>query len=66
MRRLKPKEKKSVGDFRLLRFLPLDVNVQRFVKHMARVRRRLHADPVFRKLCLKSRRLTATPPACPR
>ena len=56
MRRLKPQEKKRVGEFRLLRGIPLDVNLVRFKKHVKRLRRRLASDPIIRKFGLKNRR----------
>lgn len=56
MRRLRPREKARVGEFRLLRGVPLEANFTRFVKHMQRLRRRLSGDLVIRKFRMKNRR----------
>lgn len=57
MRRLRPTQKARVGDFRLLRGVPLEVNVARFKAHMRKLRRRLASDRALCKLKLKARRL---------
>lgn len=56
MRRLRPREKARIGEFRLLRGVPFEVNFTRFVKHMQRLRRRLSGDFVIRKFRVKNRR----------
>lgn len=56
MRRLRPREKARVGEFRLLRGVPFEVNFARFAKHMQRLRRRLAGDLVIRKFRMKNRR----------
>lgn len=57
MRRLRPTQKARVGEFRLLRGVPLEVNVTRFKAHMRRLRRRLAGDRALCKLKLKARRI---------
>jgi hypothetical protein len=56
MRRLRKREKKRVGEFRLLRTLGVEVNALRFRKYMRRIRRELRNDRVFMKLAMKARR----------
>ena len=57
MRRLRTPPKARVGEFRLLRGVPLDVNVTRFKAHMCRLHRRLVGDRFLCKIKLKARRL---------
>lgn len=55
MHRCRPKEEGRVGRFRLLRGMPEGVNFRRFLRHVARLKRRLAADPVIRKFGMKNR-----------
>jgi hypothetical protein len=56
MRRLRPQEKKRVGGFRLLRFLPMEVNVRRLHVFVKRIKRRLWKDTAMRRIGMKNRR----------
>lgn len=58
MRRLKPQEKRP-GAFRMLRALPMDLNLARFKKFVARLEHRLYWDQALRKIKLKNRRRRA-------
>lgn len=56
MRRLRPKEKVRVGEFRWLRGITEEVNLMRLRNHIRRVRMRLAGDLTIRRLRIKSRR----------
>lgn len=56
MRRLRPTQKARVGDFRLLRGVPFEVNVSRLTWHIRRLRHRLAGDRALCKIKLQTRR----------
>ena len=56
MRRLRRQEPRRMGDFRLIRCLPNDVNFRRLIVHVKRLKQRLADDQFFKKIRLRNRR----------
>lgn len=48
------KHKAKPEEFRLIRLLSNEVNFQRFIKHVARLTRRMRNDPFIKKIRMKN------------
>lgn len=55
MLKFKPRQKARVGDFRLLRSIPFETQMDRFARHVKALERRLASDPVCRKATMRKR-----------